>query len=398
MMLSWIKKVFGFGLASFCSDFSHEMTVSFVPVLVAQFVGAAQAPLYLGIIASVTEAFASFLRIVSGYVSDRLAHKKPLIALGYGISTVFSTLVGFAGSVGGILMYRMLSFTGSGLREPPRDALIAATVEPVHYGRAFGLQRAMDTLGSLVGPLVAFAVAGMLSVTGIFVLSLIPGILSVFAILALTQDIPVVKRSTRISPTLWKDLLLLPRAFLIVLGIFFIFDIGCFNKLLVLARAQEVLGNQNNVVQLLVLLYAVFNLVRAGSEFLIGLLSDYIRREFLLAVLGCGVIALVAYLLVAPPTALLYWIAVFALFGVSTAAISTLKKACAADMLPAEIRGLGFGILQASEGIAALVSNMLIGILWTQYSPYVGFSYVMMLTLTAMLLLIGFGAVYKRPI
>src|SRR5579872_1863495 len=117
-MKRWIKNIFGFGLASFFGDFSHEMTISLVPVLVTQFVGPALAPFYLGIIASISDAFASFLRIIAGFLTDRLPRKKPLIMFGYGIAALFSTLVGFAHSILQILLYRMLSFAGSGLREP----------------------------------------------------------------------------------------------------------------------------------------------------------------------------------------------------------------------------------------------------------------------------------------
>ncbi len=396
-MKSWVKKIFGFGLASFFGDFSQEMTISLVPILVAQFVGAAQAPFFLGIISSVSDGFASFLRLVSGFLSDRISHKKPLIMLGYGMSALFSTLVGFSHSIGGVLCYRMLSFTGSGLREPPRDALIASTVEPAYYGRAFGLKNAMDTFGSLVGPLVAFMIVGMVSMRSVFVLSFIPGILAVFAILFLTKDVSLPKKTMRIPPTFWNDFLLLPRRFVIFLIILFIFDLSVFNKLLLLSRAQEMLtGDQGSVAKWLVLLYAFFNFTRACAEFLIGLLSDYINRIVLLAFLGCGILAGVGFLLITPHPSLLYCILIFVLFGISTAAITTLKKACAADMLPAEIRGFGYGTMQASEGFAALISSALIGFLWTRYSALLGFSYVIVLSLTAMVLLLAFGLMQRR--
>lgn len=396
-MKSWIKKVFGFGLASFFSDFSHEMTISLIPVLVAQFVGAAQAPFFLGIISSISDAFASFLRIISGFLSDRISRKKPLIMLGYGMSALFSTLVGFTHSVWGVLMYRMLSFTGSGLREPPRDALIATAIEPANYGRAFGLKSAMDTFGSLIGPLVTFMIVGMVSMRSIFVLSFFPGILAVFAILFLTKDASLPKTNVRISPTFWNDFLLLPRQFVIFLIILFIFDLSVFNKLLLLSRAQEMLAvDQGSVAKWLVLLYAFFNLTRACAEFLIGLLSDYINRIVLLAFLGCGILSGVGFLLITPHASLLYCILVFCLFGISTAAMTTLKKACAADMLPAEIRGFGYGTMQASEGFALLISSAMIGFLWTRYSSLLGFSYVIVLSLAAMVLLLTFGLMQRR--
>ncbi len=396
-MKTWIKKVFGFGLASFLCDFSHEMTISLIPILIAQFVGHTQAPLFLGIIASISDAFASFLRLTAGFLSDRLSRKKPLIMIGYALSAIFSTLIGFAHSLWGILMYRMLSFAGSGLREPPRDALIATIVEPEHYGRAFGLQRAMDTLGSLVGPLVTFVCLGILSMQEIFILSFIPGILAVFAILFFTQDIITPKKQSTVSPTLWQDFLMLPRSFKLFLAIATIFDLSCFNKLLLLARAHDMLTmDPSRVAQFLVLLYAIFNLIRALSEVIIGSLSDYINRIFLLAVCGCGVFAGAAFMLLASHASFLYCSIIFGLAGISAAAVMTLKKACAADMLPAEIRGLGYGALQASEGFAALASSSVIGFLWTRYSPLVGFAYAIALSLTAMTMLFIFGMMQRR--
>lgn len=383
-MKTWIKKVYGFGIASFLSDFSHEMTVSLVPILVAQLVGLTQAPFFLG--------------IISGFLSDRLPRKKPLIAIGYGISAVFSTLVGFTNSIWGILVYRILSFTGSGLCEPPRDTLIAATVGSKNYGRAFGLKNAMDTLGSLIGPLVAFICAGIISIDGIFILSFIPGILVVFAILFLTNDVQVSKKNYHNSRHYWEDFLLLPRKFIIFLSILFIFELSSFNKLLLLTRTQQILMHQNNIAQSLVLLYAIFNGIRAFSEFIIGLVSDYINRILLLAFLGCTPFALVAFLLILPQASFTYCAFIFGLAGIGTAALTTLTKACTADMLPSDIRGLGYGTLQASEGVANLFSNIFIGFLWTRYSAFIGFSYIIIISFISMGLLVGFwlSQIHKR--
>jgi len=391
-MYSWVKKVFGFGVASFFSDFSHEMTVSLIPILVAQFVGAAQVPLFLGIISSISDAGASFLRIFAGFLSDRWAHKKPLIILGYGMSAVFSMLVGFAHSVWGILTFRLLSFTGSGVREPSRDALIATSVEPQYYGRAFGLQRAMDTLGALCGPLVTAACIPFFSMKEVFLLSLIPGILAVVAIVFLTTDVPTLTATRSVSlAALRTDIMRLPTSFLLFVGIVFIFDLSWFNKLLLLSRAQELLMlDATAAMQILVALYAFFNAARAGGEFTIGLLSDYVHRILLLAFLGCGLFALVAFLLMAPQASFAYCALVFVLAGISAAALTTLKKACAADMLPSDVRGLGYGVLQASEGVGSLISSAVVGFLWTHYSVVVSFSYVIILSTLAMFLLLFF--------
>ncbi len=392
-MKTWIKKVFGFGFASFLSDFSHEMTVSFIPTIVAGFVGSSHAPLILGIIASITDACTSFLRLISGYMSDRISHKKPLIALGYGISATFSTFIGFATSVWQVLLFRVLSFTGSSLREPPRDALISASVESRYYGRSFGLQRAMDTLGALLGPLFAFYCASILalSIPTIFILSFIPGIFAVLAIIFLTKDILIPAKKLRAFTSWREDIQLLPRPYIVLLIVFFIFDLGNINKLLLLARAQEMLsGSIINIASTVVLLYAIFNTTRAASEFLIGLLSDYLNRILLLAFFGFGNLAIVALLLMNSNASIIYCIITFALAGISVAAVTTLKKAIVANVLPAEIRGFGFGALQAAEGFAMLFSSSIIGFLWTHYSIYSAFTYSMILGIVAMIGLINF--------
>ncbi len=196
----------------------------------------------------------------------------------------------------------------------------------------------------------------------------------------------------------WQDIKMLPRSFLIFLVIVFIFDVGSFNKLLLIARAQEILqtGSIARSAQLIVLLYAIFNSVRSCAEFILGLVSDYINRSVLLAIVGCGTLAITAWLLMIPHASLSYCALIFALSAMSTAPVTTLKKACAADMLPTPIRGLGFGLLQAGEGFASLVANILIGSLWTYYSVVLAFSYVVVLSLLAMVLLLCFGIYYRR--
>lgn len=390
-MRKWIKKIFGFGLASFFGDLSHEMTISLVPILVFHLVGQAQMPFFLGLIAGLSSFFSSFLRIISGLLADKLTHKKPLIVLGYAVTALFSTLVGFAHSIHSIIFYRILSFAGSGLREPPRDALIAETVESAYYGRSFGLKNAMDTLGALIGPLITLAIAKICSLRTIFALSFIPGILAVCSILFFTNDIQTDKKTPRFTPPFWKEFSHLPRSFIFFSLILFLFHIGNFDKLLLLTRAQKILSTpQENILISLVFLYALFNVVRACSEFIIGLISDYTNRIVLLAFLGCGSFAGVAILLLPSHGSLGYCSLVFTLAGISAATLSTLKKVCAADLLPTNIRGLGYGILQASEGIATLVANILIGFLWTHYSPYIGLLFVIFTSMIGLVSLMIF--------
>lgn len=392
-MNRWIQKVLGFALASFFSDFSHEMTVSFIPILITGFVGALHAPFYLGIIAGLTDGFAAFLRLFSGFLSDRIAHKKPLILIGYALSAIFSPLVGFTRSIWELILCRIVSFTGSGLREPPRDALLTASIEPAYYGRAFGLKNAMDTLGALIGPIVGFLCVGFLSIPQVFLLSFIPGALSVLAILWLTTDIPVKPKKLQRSRRALEELWLLPKPFLVFVGIMAVLDLGFLNKLLLLGRAQQLLGES---AQLSVFLYATFNITRASAEFLIGWMSDYLNRILLLAFCGCGMLIATAYLLIASHATLMHCIFIFVCAGISTAAVTTLRATTAAHLLASDIRSSGFAILQASEGFTKLISGALIGFLWSNYYPPISFGWTIGTSSIALFLLIYYMHILEK--
>lgn len=254
----------------------------------------------------------------------------------------------------------------------------------------------MDTLGALTGPIFAFYCASVLflSTKTIFVISFIPGIFAVFTILFFTKDIKIARKQIRIPSTFWHDIGLLPRSYIIFLIILFIFDLANLNKLLLLARAREILMIDPSLLNgMIVLLYAIFNLTRASAEFGVGVLSDYINRYLLFAIFGMGFLSIAAWLLLSPHATFFYCIGVFILAGISVATVTTLKKTCAAHMLPAEIRGLGFGFMQASEGFALLFSNMFIGFIWSYYSAFLSFSYVITLSLSAMIALLIFSAI-----
>lgn len=387
-MKVWIKKTFGFGLASLLSDLSHEMTVSLIPVLVSDLVGSVNTPLFLGLLSGVPDACAACLRIFSGFMSDRINRKKPLILTGYFLSALFSALAGYSYSIRSLLFYRIISFAGSGLREPPRDLLIAASVEPAYYGRAFGLKSAMDTLGALIGPLIALICAQYFLPRYIFAFSFIPGIAAVFAILFYTQENASKDTQSDTSVSFFTALGQMPRSFIVFLGIFFILDLGFINKLILLGRTKEMLGEEH-AFYLLILLYAIFNASRACSEYCIGRLSDTINRLYLLAAFGCGMLIVVSCMLASDNSSIYFCIFLFIAAGICAATIGTLKKAYAADLLPKTLRGTGFGILQASEGLALLLSGLLIGSLWHSFGSIVAFGFSMaiaMVSATALLL------------
>jgi MFS family permease len=380
---SWLNKnVFGMGLTSFFSDASHEMTTAVLPTFLVNLVGSALAPQLLGVISGLSDAASSFVKIFSGWISDRIKKRKELMVIGYTVTGFFAGLTGFATSWIGALLYRTFAWIGRGLREPPRDALIADSVSPVYYGRAFGFHRAMDTLGAIVAPLVVFFTLPSLGVKNIFLISFIPGFLAVFVVVLLTKE-SLREDGKQQSIGFWKDITSLPRSFHFFLLVMFIFGIGNFNRTLLLLRTQNILTPVNGLViagSFSVLLYAFRNVIQAFADYAIGYLSDVFGRKVLLAFFGFFIFGLMSLGLAFPIPTLWFFILLFALSGISAAAYTALEKAYAADLLPAHLRGTGYGVLQTIDGVGDFVSSFMVGFLWSEISPASGFIYAAVLS------------------
>jgi len=388
---SWLNKnIFGLGLTSFFSDMSHEMTTVILPTLLVNLVGASLAPQLLGIISGVSDAASSFVKTFSGWMSDKIKKRKGLAVIGYAFTGIFAGLTGFATSWWGVLWYRTLAWMGRGLREPPRDALIADSVSPKYYGRAFGFHRAMDTLGAIVGPLFVFFALAHIGIRSIFLFSFIPGILAILIIISLTKEKP--KDDGAQSLGFWKDIKTLPKQFIFFLFVMFLFGIANFNRTLLILRAQEVLNPTAGLILtggFVVLLYVLRNAVQAVADFLVGYFSDIFGRKTLLALFGFFVFGILSLGLAYPISTLWFFVILFILSGISAAVYTTLEKAYAADLLPSHLRGTGYGILQTVDGIGDFISSFMVGFLWSALSPSVGFLYAAILSFSSAILLYG---------
>jgi MFS family permease len=162
------RNVVAMGLTSLSSDASHEMATATLPSFLTELVGSATAPQLLGLITGLSDASSSFVKTFSGWLSDKLRKRKPLVTLGYFLTGIFVGLIAFARNWFEVLIYRLLAWTGRGTREPPRDALLADSVGKKFYGHAFGFHRAMDTLGAIIGPLIAFFLIPLIAFRNIF--------------------------------------------------------------------------------------------------------------------------------------------------------------------------------------------------------------------------------------
>src|ERR1700722_17914522 len=182
--LQWLKEnIFGFGLTSFFNDFSHEMTTAILPAFIQQLIGASHAPLALGLISGISDASASFIKVWAGIIADRLKRYKLFLIIGYGLTPLFVGIIGTANYLWQITVYKTIAWIGRGMREPVRDAWITQIVDQSNYGQAFGFVRALDTLGAIMGPLVAFFALKFYALSTIFLISFIPGIFSVLSLI-----------------------------------------------------------------------------------------------------------------------------------------------------------------------------------------------------------------------
>ncbi|MDR3550813.1 MAG: MFS transporter [Candidatus Babeliales bacterium] len=391
---SWLKRnIFGFGFTSFFNDFSHEMTTAILPAFIQQLVGGAHAPLMLGIISGVSDFASSIVKVWSGLLTDRLKRYKLFLIVGYALTPLFVGIIGTAQYIWQVLLYKTIAWIGRGIREPMRDTWITQSVSPEYYGQAFGFVRAFDTLGSIAGPLVVFFMLKKYSLQTIFFVSLIPGLLSVLALIFFTHE--EIHHQYIAKYHNWIDhLKKLSKKFNYFIFIMFIFGIANFNKMLIIFRAQEALTGQSGssiiATGWAVLLYVLFNIIRAMSEYGLGTLSDYQSRKNILAFCGFGLFGIINILLMFSSHSLLMWGAIFLGAGMSTGAVTALEKSYAALLLPPELRGTGFGLLQMMDGIGDLISSIVVGFLWAALAPVYGFFYAVIMSFIATILLFNF--------
>lgn len=372
----WLNRnVAGMALASFFSDFGHEMATSILPMFLMS-IGASAAA--LGIIEGVADATSSFVKLGAGWFSDKRGVRKPIAVTGYFLTGVAKASFALATSWIHVLAGRVVGWFGRGIRSPVRDALLADSIPAGATGRAFGFHRAADTLGAVSGPAVAFLLVGVLSYRQIFLVTLIPGLLSVFAFAYVVREQP---RGINHALRFWSTVRNLPRSFRQFLVGVAIFGLGDFAHTLLLLRASELLSTPlgpEEAARTVILLYMGHNIVYALASYPIGFLGDRIGKGRLLAA-GYFFAAMMSLGFLLGTPSIWYLVLLFALGGAYLAAEETLEGAIAADLLPDEVRGTGYGVLATVNGVGDFLSSIVVGFLWTAIAPAAGFLYAAVL-------------------
>ena len=370
----WLNRtVFGIGLASLFADWSHEIATTVMPAFLAT-MGVAAA--WLGIIEGVSDGLSSFAKMASGYYTDKLPRRKPIAVAGYLVTALGTAAFGLATQAWHVLVARATAWLGRGVRTPVRKALLAGSVTPATYGRAFGFERMMDTLGAIVGPATALL---LLPVVGhhyptLFALTLIPGLLAVAAIVWLVKErerkpVPHVSFGDRMRA--------LPprfRTFLVAVGLFGAGDFA--HTLLILLATQKlapVLG-ATKAASVAVGLYVAHNVCYAGFALVAGWLADRFPKPRVLAA-GYALAAVMAVVIIALPLNVWTLAAIFVLGGVYVAIEETLEDSLCAELVGAEHHGMGFGVLATVNGVGDFVSSAVVGVLWTAFGTSVAFGY-----------------------
>lgn len=380
----WLNRtVAGVGLTSALGDFCYETTTVLLPGFLAVLGIPAAA---LGIIEGIADTVASFTKMVSGYVADRLGHRKLLVLLGYALTPVGQVLIALALGWPMVLMGRVVSWFGKGLRGPLRDAIVIQAVHPETRGRAFGFHRAMDSIGAVAGPLLGVALLGWAQprpwtdAAGPFRfvlwLSVIPGVLAVLSFLVFVQD-PGHSRNP--SLRLLSSLRNLPTRFRRYLRAVGLFGVGDFShSLLILAATQLLTGSMGVVraAQVAGLLYVGRNAVQVVLSLPIGVLADRVGHTRVL-IAGYAVGMLTASL-----TALAFWyhietvsvlVAIFLTAGLYVAIQDALESTVTAQLVEPTTLAISYGALGTVNGTAKLVSSSMVGLLWTTVSPVASF-------------------------
>lgn len=345
------------GLVSFLTDVSSEMIYPLLPLYLTQ-LGAG--PAVIGLIEGIAESLASLLKVFSGYFSDRLRRRKPLTILGYASSTVGKFLLYLSTSWGWVMGGRLVDRFGKGVRTAPRDALIADSTDGSSRGRAYGLHRALDTAGAVLGVFLAylFLTAHRGDYTTVFLYSLIPAALGMgILLLARERRVGIPDRGEGLSFS-WKALPPRLKAFLLVV---FIFTLGRSSDQFLLLRAKHVGFDDTTVL----LLYLAYNVVYALSSYPAGRLSDRIGRKALLVV-GYAFYGLVYLGFAALRQPSNFW-GLFAVYGLYIAFTHGVEKAFIADIAPVELRATLVGLHATIVGIGLLPASSLAGLLWDTF-------------------------------
>lgn len=358
------RTVWALGFVSLLMDLSSEIIHALLPLFLTATLGVSV--VVVGLIDGVSEATASISKVFSGYISDRIGRRKPLILLGYGLGALSKPLFALAWSAPVVLGARFADRIGKGLRGAPRDALVADVTPAAIRGRAFGLRQSLDTVGAFAGPLLAIVLMAAFAndMRSVFWIAVLPAVLAVLWVIFGVKEHrdPGPAQASR-PPIAFADLKRLDRPFWIVVAIGVVFTLARFSEAFLILKASA----EGLPLTLAPAALVVMNVVYSLGAYPAGIASDRYPSHKLL---GCGLIVLVlADLALAFGPGLAGAFVGIALWGLHMALTQGLMAKLVADRSPPELRGSAFGLFNLVTGLAMLFASLLAGLLWDAIGP-----------------------------
>jgi len=355
------------GITSLFSDMSSEMIYPILPIFLTSTLGISKA--FIGLIEGIAESTASILKIFSGWFSDKFKRRKSPVVFGYSLSAIAKPLLALANSGIFVLFLRFFDRVGKGIRTSPRDALISESTPKEQIGRAYGFHRAMDTLGAVIGPLLAFLILPMLgeNIRPLFLIAFIPAMLAVILLWIFVKE----KRRETSNETREFKISLAPfnLRFKLFVFIVFLFTLGNSSNAFLILRAQSV----GVAVFLIPILWLMFNSVYTVVAMPAGIISDTIGRKKVI-IAGYIIYSMVYFGLAYVNSPLILWL-LFAFYGIHYGLTDGVERAFISDISPKRYKATAFGVYHAAVGFALLPASVIMGVLWQSLGPVVAFSF-----------------------
>jgi MFS family permease len=377
-LLKLPKNVRNLGWVSFFNDVSSEMIYPLLPLFLTQTLGAGV--VFIGLIEGVAESVSSFLKLFSGWVSDRFQKKKGLILFGYALASVTRPFIGLATSSFHVLFLRFFDRIGKGVRTSPRDAFLSQSVGETERGKAFGFQRAMDHAGAMIGPLIASLLIATVteSLRVVFLLSFVPAIFCILVLFRGVRDTTGSLAPGRPAFKLrWADW---DRRFKFFLLIIILFTLGNSSDAFLLLRAKD-LGIGAHAIPIL---WFLFHLSKTVFSVPGGVISDRIGRKKVM-ILAWIVYGLVYIGFSFASKAYHIWL-LFLVYGFFYGLSEGTERAWVSDLVEESRRGTAFGAYHFAIGVAALPASLLLGFIWKAVGVRWAFTFGAVMALIAALL------------
>jgi MFS family permease len=362
------KNVIILGIVSGLTDISSEMLYPVIPIFLTQFLNSPMS--IVGLIEGIAESTASILKIWGGYISDKFRKRKFFVVLGYFLSAISKPIMGLAYTWHFVLFARFIDRVGKGIRTSPRDALIAASSDKNHWGKAFGFHRAMDTLGAALGPLITLSIFLIFNETEktyrmVFILAFIPAIAGVYVLKKYVKDESEIENKTENNSPKQKTPLSFD--FKIFTAIFVLFSLAKFSDAFLIMKTKNLGFSTPKTI----MVYFTYNIIYALLSTPAGIISDRIGklRVFMISFLIYSIVCF-GFAYSKTDYQIWFFFSVYSLYGALNEGIA---KALISALTTPLNRATGMGIFQGLSGISVFFSSLIAGVLWDKFSPITPF-------------------------